>query len=287
VARRLSETDSAYAEHEYLADEHHPQRFTEWLTEAQQAGLRYLGDAIPASTALELLPQEARDRAQGMGAAEAQELVDFVRCTAFRRALLVRAEDCDALGWRWPSRLDPAALGALRVASRLRPGQNGQFEAAEIRVFVPDAGTRRALDALARAAPRSLPFGDLASVVGGSPDELKDEILDLWLATGAIDLHQHEPPIADGRSERVLACGVARWHAVHGGTITNRWHQEVVLPDRAVRFLLGRLDGTRTLADLRADLRDAFPAPGVTDAELDELVRAGVDALAASALLVG
>ncbi|HEY6459255.1 MAG TPA: hypothetical protein VIY73_03860, partial [Polyangiaceae bacterium] len=122
--------------------------------------------------------------------------------------------------------------------------------------------------------PRSLPFGDLAR--GADGPSLRAELVDLWLATGALDFHLHEPPLADAGAPRPLACSVARWHAVHGGPLTNRWHQEVHLEDAPMRSVLGLLDGTRTLADVAR-------AAGCTDA----VAGACVEAIARAALLVG
>jgi hypothetical protein len=293
VAERLDETGDAYAAHEYLAGEHHPQLVADFLEEASAVGLRYLGDAVAASTAFELLPDAVAERAGSLDALQAQQTVDFVRNTAFRRTLLVRADEADARGWRWPMRLDPTALDSMRVASRLRAvadsasSDQETFSDGAMRVQVADAGARRALRDLAASAPRSIPFDDLAR--GQDPTSrasLRGELFDLWLATGAIDLHTFEPPLAGADAERPRACPVARWHAVHGGTLTNRWHHEVRLPDRALVVLLGCLDGSRDAAAARQALRDAFPQADVTDDQLDGVVRAGLERLASVALLV-
>jgi hypothetical protein len=237
IARRVSETDHAYFVHEYLEAEHHPLSVSDFIDEASAAGLAYLGDAIPQTTALEHLPTEAADRARGLDVRAAQQLVDFVKGTAFRRALLVRAEDAATRGWRWSPRLLAPALAHLRVASRLRPMGGGRFDADLVSVQAPEL--EDTLVRLAAIAPRSVPFAEL-----GVDSE---EMLDLWLATGALDLVTHEPPIGDV-SLRPRACPVARWHAAHGGPITNRRHHEVVLTEPFVRALLARLDGTHALS---------------------------------------
>ncbi len=237
-----------------------------FLEEASAVGLSYLSDALPATTALELLPDAARERARSLGPEAAQQLVDFVRNTAFRRALLVRAGAAAGTGTRNPE-LDPGALRSLRVASRLRPrgahaaeARQESFEAGENIVQIGDSAVRRALHELARVAPRSLAFEDLArrSLPTGSPGgdteaalaALSAELFDLWLATGALDLYDHEPSFRTEAGERPVACPVARWHALRGDVITNRLHQEVLVPDAVVRWVLGRLDGTRTRSDL-------------------------------------
>jgi SAM-dependent methyltransferase len=271
VARRLAETDSAYVVHEHLADEHHPETVEVFLAEAGAAGLAYLGDAIPQTTALELLGGQAASRAEGLAPNDVQQLVDFVRSTAFRRTLLVREDERARRGWRWPARLDVGAFGSMRVASRLKPAGGTAkpdakvevFEGAGLSVQVTDVGARAALHDLARAAPKALRV----------PPETAHELFDLWLATCAIDPHVHEPPLAAAPSGRPVACPVARWHAAHGGPVTNLWHHEVVLVDEPVRALLAALDGTRTAAELAGSL--------------GSYVRAGLRLLADSALILG
>jgi hypothetical protein len=137
-----------------------------------------------------------------------------------------------------------------------------RFDGPDGSVLVSDASTRRALHRLAAVAPRSLPFAQFASA----------ELFDLWLSTGGIDLHVHEPTLGDGLSSRPEACPVARWHAVHGGTITNRWHQEVVLSDPVLRRVLSMLDGTRTVDDVGASLGQ----PEIARASLQAIARAGL-----------
>ncbi|HEY3819815.1 MAG TPA: class I SAM-dependent methyltransferase [Polyangiaceae bacterium] len=283
VAARVSETDLAYFTHEYLADEHHPQLVGALLAEAADAGLAYLGDAIPAETAFELVDGEVLARARAMGVAEAQQLVDFVRNTAFRRALFVRADEAAARRWRWTAELDAERLEGLRLASRLRPagepaaGAHAErFDAGDVSVQVEDATARRALRELALAAPRSLPFPELARRVDTrDPGALRRELFDLWLATGALDLHVNEPDFTVAPGARPVACPVARWHAVHGGAVTNRWHHEVRLDDAPLRRVLGLLDGARALDDVAT----AAGCPV-------EVARASVEALAAAALVV-
>jgi hypothetical protein len=284
VARRLAETEAAYVTHEYLADEHHPQLIGDLLDEAADAGLAYLGDAIPGETALELLDDDVRDRARALDVAGVQQLVDFVRNTAFRRALFVRADEAVTRAWSMSPELRAEALGELRLASRLRPHADAvpgaateRFDAADVSVQVDDATARRALRELAAVAPRSLPFPEVARRVDAKDaGALRRELFDLWLATAALDLHTHEPPLAVAiAGARPLACPVARWHALHGGAVTNRWHQEVRLDPPLLRRVLALLDGTRTVDSLAA----AVGCPV-------EVARASVEALSASALVI-
>jgi SAM-dependent methyltransferase len=296
VVKRLAETEPAYARHEYLADEHHPQRVSELLAEAEAAGLSYLGDAIPSGTALELLPQPVAARAAALDAAARQQLVDLVRCTAFRRTLLVRSQDVRVRGFVVPPQLDPHALDDLRITSRLRPHGAADDGASTERFDGPDGvallqtgrGIRRALHALARIAPRSLTLPELAAASASPANDLRAELFDLWLASDAVDLHVHEPQLRaeHGGDRPPEASPLARWQAAHGGSITNVWHQEVRLDDPLLRVVLARLDGSRSIGDLARELGESGPTASLdADARL-QLTRAAVEVLGAAALLV-
>jgi SAM-dependent methyltransferase len=301
VERRLAETGPVYAFHEYLSEDHHPQLVGAFLNDAASAGLTYAGDAIPQSVALELLPDEARTRALLLDSVDAQQLVDFVRCTAFRRALLVR-EDSGAHATPWPSVLDPQAIRSLFVSSRLRAHDGARADVRQESfaegaeggwvVQVSDPTARRALHELARNAPRSLAFDELArrSVGPGAGDDaavaLATELFDVWLATGGLDLRADAPGFATEPGERPKACPLARWQAKNEGVVTSRLHHEVLFPDAVVRWILARLDGTRTIGELAREARTLDPTGASTDAELERVVAASIERLTACALMV-
>jgi SAM-dependent methyltransferase len=298
VARRVGETGAEYAFHEYLAPEHHPMLVGDLLREARAAGLDYLGDAVPATVALDLLPEPARRQALALDPIAAQQLVDFVRHTSFRRTLLVRAET--AADWKPSAALDPEALSGLRVASRLRArgaaapaDPQESFVDGDSVVQVADPAARRALHRLARAAPRSLSFAEIADLAlpADAPPparrDLASELFDLAIATGALDLYDHELAVRSETPARPVTCPVARWHAEHGGVITSRLHHEVLVPDAIVRWVLARLDGTRTPRDLAREARSLDASAALTDAEIAGLVNASVDRLVACGLVVG
>ena len=300
VEDRLRETERAYLVHEYLSTEHHPELVTSVLGEAGDAGLRYLGDAIPTSTAVELLDDEAQARALGLDVAATQQLVDFVKHTSFRRALFVRSDASDERAWCWPMRLDPRAIDSSRIASRLRitadpAGGADRIEGPDGIVHVFDPLARCALHELSLVAPRSLAFDELCQRVraamptadGSSKvsDAVRSELFDLWLTIGGLDLHAYEPRMATTVSERPEASAVARIQARTDGTLTNVWHQEVRLVEEVVRFALARLDGTRTCGALTREVRERM-LPESSSADVEALVRASLDLLAKSALLV-
>ena len=141
------------------------------------------------------------------------------------------------------------------------------------------------------SSPQAVPFeelcGRVARVLSAPLADVRQivrkELYDLWLATGGIDLHAYAPRIVTTASERPEASALARWHAVHGGTLTNLWHQEVVLAEEIVRVVLGLADGTRTLEMIAREVRDAR---ALSETEALDVARASVDLLARAALLI-
>jgi SAM-dependent methyltransferase len=289
VEERLRETDPAYLAHEYLAGENHPARVADLLREAEDAGLSYLGDAVPRAVTIETLPESAQVAAEKLEKRDAQQLIDFVRFTAFRRALFVRADTAATRGWRWPARLDAEAIRTLFIASRLVQSKNDpeRFDGSDVSVYVPSPLMRAALLELCEVAPRALAFDELvaradARLKGPAGDEsrnanhLASETRDLWLSIDGVDLHDYQAPFATAFGERPVACPFARLQASRGEPITNRWHQEVVLREALVKDVLIRTDGTRTCHEIAHDM-----------SEDEELVAASLRLLAKSALLVG
>ena len=267
------------------------------LREARAVGLDYLGDAVPATVALDLLPEPARKQALALDPIAAQQLVDFVRHTSFRRALLVRAETADC---KPSAALDPEALSGLRVASRLRRargsrsrGSQESFVDGDTVVQVAHPAARRALHQLAKAAPRPLSFGEdrrPRAARGCSRARATRARLGALRSRHRhrrARSHDHAIAVRSEAPARPVACPVARWHAEHGGVVTSRLHHEVLVPDAVVRWVLARLDGTRTPRDLAREARSLDVGAALTDAEIAGLVNASVDTLVASGLVVG
>ncbi|HEX3772169.1 MAG TPA: class I SAM-dependent methyltransferase [Polyangiaceae bacterium] len=289
VARRLEVTGAAHAAHEYMAPDQHAHLVTDVLAEAASAGLAYLGDATPQAVAVELLPGAARDRARSLDRAGVEQLVDFVRATAFRRALFVRADGIE----RRPE-LDPEAIAGLYLASGLRTAEAANpaapeetFADGDWAMPVADAAARRALHHLAAVAPASLSFAELArELPAAAAPALARELFDVWLATGGLDVRADAPRFTATPGDRPVACPLARWVAAEGGIVTSRLHHEVLIPDAIVSWVLVRLDGTRTRADLAREARALVTTGPPDDAELARLVEACVSRLAACAVLV-
>jgi SAM-dependent methyltransferase len=290
VHGRLVATDAAYLTHEYLAEEHHPVHVSTFLAEAGDAGLTYLGDALPSEAAPELAPDAVRARAASLDLAGALQLLDFTRETAFRRALVVRTDTATTRRFRAPDRLDANVLAELRIASRLSPvGDAGTSDVESFRgagtTVQASGSTRRALHALAQSAPRSIACVELARALGEPPLPLASDLYDLWLVTPGLDLHTCEPSFTTTVSERPRASAVARWHAIEGGPVTNVWHQEVELPESVVRFVLGKLDGAMTVDAVTAAVREREQAR-VSEVEAVAITRASLTLLSKAALLI-
>ncbi len=72
---------------------------------------------------------------------------------------------------------------------------------------------------------------------------------------------------------------------MEGGPITNVWHQEVVLAEPVVRFILARLDGHASAGEVARAVREQ-QGDRVTEAEAAAIVQASLEMLAKAAVLL-
>jgi SAM-dependent methyltransferase len=292
VHERLSATESAYLTHEYLAEEHHPVGVGTFLEECHAHGLTYLGDSLPSETAFDLLPKAAQEKSNALPFEDALALSDFVRGTAFRRALLVREDTALARGFGARRDLDPAPLREMRVRSRLVPSGGAEggaetFHGSGTSLVLAGLATR-ALRVLADIAPRSIAIEALAGSLQVEMETLGRELLDLSTASSGVDFSFREPAFVTHCTEQPRALAVARWHAhAPEGPVTNVWHEEVAL-EPIGRFLLARLDGQTSRQKLASSVvQSARDGARVSEAEALAVVDASLAALAEAALLVG
>jgi SAM-dependent methyltransferase len=283
VYKRLCATDPAYLTHEYLGPDNHPVYASELLAEAADSGLTYLGDALPPESSLVLLGTRGDGYVETMPLPATLDLFDFVRDTAFRRAVLHRAEEAPADDLARIGVYNPARLEPLSVASRFRRAGDG-FETDECSI-APAGFFRGALRALSEHAPRSLPVVKLSRQVGVPPHKLAEELLHTWVGTAGLDFHLREPAFTTDVSPHPRADPVARWHALEGGPVTNAWHHEVKLTEEVVRKILSRLDGQTSHEDLARFVESETSA--LSKDECKSVVAASLSLLARSALLVG
>jgi cyclopropane fatty-acyl-phospholipid synthase-like methyltransferase/methyltransferase-like protein len=250
----LDTVNDSYVVHEELEAENHPVYFSDFAQSAEAAGLRFLCEAYPSVTDVQL-PAALREQLRQLSADDIQyeQYLDFVRNRTFRRSLLCRAGRTVA---RDP---DPAALPTMFLRARCVPEPSVASEPGT-EVFRTSAGAsitmahpvvRAALHALIEARPAALPFDDLLAETRArvaSEDSVSAELLaDAMLRCALVrllDLTTHTERCATQPSRCPTASPLARHEARTESLVTSLSHVQVRLSDFD-RTLLTRLNGTR------------------------------------------
>jgi methyltransferase-like protein len=276
-----------YLVHEYLVDTNEPLYFRDFLDRVEAAGLRYVDDAYPGSTALDRLPPSSRQWVSESftDIVEQQQYVDFICNTSFRRSLLCRS------GISLDQDVTYDRLLSLNVTATCRhhDSRNGvvSFRSDPGRVFsVEHAALRKALDRLVMERPRSLSVGQILSVLGTDvSDDQAAHMIDSLLRNAAIELTAHPCLCTLEIAERPYVSRLVRYQSRHG-TVTNAAHRPFGLVNAFEQHLVSLLDGTRTVSELIDELKHSLtPDKPVSDAEYEKLVRGQLQRLVGAGLL--
>lgn len=307
-AARTQHCDDEYLFYEYLEGDNQPFYLHELVTQVEEAGLQYLGDARPETMFVANLdPPVVEALARCRSVLEAQQYRDFVVNCRFRTALLCRPERAVNMA------LTPERVAPLRVRARVQPdpglgdpaapepltveaesGRSAAVQGAELRV---------ALSLLTAAWPAALTTSALVDSVarrlGTGADELPRLRLDLLghlirLYFGSVvQLHSWHPPgLASGVFERPEASSLTRDAAARGRRVVTPWH-EVRHVSPLTGVVLQHLDGSRDLATLVQDVERAVreATTPLTEAEsaepLAEAVAHALARLQQNGLLMG
>ena len=251
----LGSVNDSYVVHEELEAENHPVYFSDFAQSADGAGLRFLCEAYPSVTDVQLSPA-LRDQLRQLSADDIQfeQYLDFVRNRTFRRSLLCRAERMIA---RDP---DPRMVPALFLRARCAPEAPNESSVRGTEVFRTNAGAsitmahpmvRAALHALIEARPAAVAFdallADTRSRLSGEPSVTSEMLADAMLRCAMVrllDLTTHAERCATRLSPCPTASPLARREARSESLVTSLSHVQVRLSDFD-RALLTRLDGTR------------------------------------------
>lgn len=258
----LATVNDSYIVHEELEAENHPVYFSDFAQAAEAAGLRYMCEAYPSVTDVQL-SSELRDQLRQLSADEIQyeQYLDFVRNRTFRRSLLCRADRTIA---REP---EPGALQSMFLRARCAPEASNDSSEPGTEVFRTSAGVsitmshplvRAALHALIATRPAALSFDELLTEtrgrVGSETTVPAEGLADAMLRCAMVrllDLATHAERCTTRLSRCPAASPLARHEALTESLVTSLSHVQVRLSDFD-RALLARLDGTRderTLVD--------------------------------------
>ena len=295
----LDTVNDSYVVHEELEAENHPVYFSDFAQSAEVAGLRYMCEAYPSVTDVQL-SAELRDQLRQLSADDIQyeQYLDFVRNRTFRRSLLCRSHHTVA---REPvQEAVPSMFLRARCvaeATSAEPGTEVFRTSAGASITMSHPVVRAALHALIDARPAALSFDDLleqtrSRVAAHSvPVEMLADAMLRCAMVRLLDLTTHAERCATRPSRRATASPLARYEARTESLVTSLSHVQVRLSDFD-RALLTRVDGTRdepALVDemiAASALRDLGLGTSPDRRAVEDTVRAALEQYRLCALLV-
>ena len=302
-----------YLAHEYLERTNAPMYFHQFAEQAARHGLQYMTEAEPSATEVDNLAPAVAERLNGFTSdrIELEQYVDFAVNRMFRRTLLCHA------GMNLDREPATAKMRRLYVSSTVKPVSDlPQVSGGSSEGFRMERGAlfssshplaKAALVTLAAIWPETLGFDELAAGIARRLDAQAPEdaaLTDLLASlhgSGVIVFHALPPNCTREVRPFPRVSLLARQQAAAGLLVTNQHRRVLKLDDPFARFLVMKLDGSRSHADLvrlldaevtagRLDIRaDGQPIrePHRIPAVLQALVAHHLRKMAEYALLVG
>ena len=269
----LREAPPSYVYHEYLEDTNDPMLFTDFMRQAQAAGLRYVAEVDLHTMLPGTLPEAARTPLADIADPIAlEQAMDFLRNRRFRRTLLARA---DAATRHAP---DMAVFGTLALYGDLSSEEEIDLASDQGQDFITATGARFSVrHPLAKAAvmllagryPASIAFEELARAAGAAVREygdaslaeemeaLQTELFSLC-AYRALGLTPMPEARAAEPTDPPRAHALVRLQARHEQPATGVRHTALTLDEQAAR-LLDLADGSRDFAALVQAMQSGLP----------------------------
>jgi len=258
-ARRMSEGDDSYLEHEIFEDSNTPETFDRFCDRLEANDLAYLCEAAMGMNGEDGVAPAAAEtiRALANGGERARgRYLDIFSGRTFREALIVHGARVDGslLAGR-PQTLDHLSIVApLDMQISRDETSAGRYCVGDPNggVMVEGEVVAQAVRTLIARLPAASRLDDLAPPPGPEREAVRDALARL-AAFGEIDLSTIPTPCAAALGERPKAFSVAAADAKLGDSAVNVRHAAVKLAPFQ-RLLLPLLDGTRTRADVVAFL---------------------------------
>jgi methyltransferase-like protein len=307
----LQEREDAVVYHDDLAEVNCGVNVSQMVERARLHGLKFLGDAEFASMCGMRLRPEVRKQLELIAANDyvrKEQLLDYLNCRSFRRTLLCRRDVT------LRRKVGPDDLSRFHLAMNAHPAPTEpELAARGVQRF---SGPKRlslatdhplakvVLSRLGQIWPGAIAWNDLLKEVTLMPDAEATAVLAnvLWEAycSGMLELYLRPPRFATEVHDRPKASSLARWQARRGTMITNLCHKNIEIKGALERHLLQLLDGTRTQAQLAAELAAAIESGQIVVGEMtgtrpeqqnirscvESQLRASLEALVRLALLV-
>lgn len=270
--RLLASSDYLLA-FDYLGDVAEPLSLGDFVSAAEEKGLRYVADANFFETELQRVPARVRS-ALTKEVAEPfarEKLADFFGARLFRRALLCKADQAVELRGAGAVKDFQVLAQVTRTsgndeASEPTPASFSMLHQVKLTVSAPVV--KQALMVLGDVWPQSIGFAALVArvtsgVAGSSSAEVERVLTEaLWelYGAGALDLRCSPPRCAQHAGDRPSASLLARLSLSESGETVNQHHELARFTDGISQVLFRLLDGTRTRQELAEALGAAAEA---------------------------
>ncbi len=288
----------SYIYHEHLEEYNEPIYFHEFVKRTDEAGLRYLADAAISSMVAQMFEESTAELLKDVPLLRREQYMDFLRSRMFRCSLL--CHQYVAPNYRMASHnLTPLHV-ALQQPLESKPGEKeGEviWRHATGQVTTQQPITK-VMERLNRVYPSWVAVQDLLDDV--ELDAAKGPLLDALMMSfirGLMQVADVPPYVSPIVTEKPMCTPLARFQAARGNKISSRMHTDYVFQPQQ-RFLIERLDGTRSIDDLAEILRDALKGGkfkvsregkeiAAEDLEAKEIVKGELERLRALSMLVG
>lgn len=285
AVRQLRTQSDHYLMHEHLGAVNAPCYFLEFVAAAQEAGLTYLADAEPQSALASNYGDNVAILHNALSANAPREMreqyLDFAVGRHFRMSLLVHADRTGSI----LDRPEANALEKMYLAARLTTEKMPAHTRQKERHYRTPAGANigsveptfvAVADALRDAWPQPLSYSDLLEAArtkakkSTPPEELSDLVLNhlvTLLNVNALE-YRFECVAYDASLSNKPQWIPGLEHLQERASsddlpvgLYNLWHQHAQLPrDEVAQYIISRIDGKHSAADLRTQIRDALAA---------------------------
>jgi SAM-dependent methyltransferase len=250
--------------HDDLSAVNDPVFFADFVAAAAEIGLAYLGEGSVSPSVPSWASTDLQARMSGLDEVGRQQLLDIVSNRSFRQTLLVREEDAPP-----DHTVDPARIEGLWAAAPVRTadsvGHGTTLRLLDgVTATTDDLPLIQALRTVGAAWPASVAVADLACSRAALLALYESRALELRVT----------PALAVRPGDRPTVTGLARHQAADGVPIAALRHDSLSTQDAAVLATVALCDGTRTRAQIAAELEAAGDVGASADvgADLDRLV---------------
>lgn len=256
----LDRIDDDYLFHDYLEENNQPMLAWDFVQDATAAGLAYLGDAELHRMAGLNLPATVRAAIEGFtdDPLRQEQYLDFITDRTLRRTLLCRP------GTVLQRDLDPHRARRLCYSTGLVEEDGSEpvcfrHHRSKDSVVITDPVHLAALRLLQAQAPRPVPFSALAAAAPGPGLE---GLLLQGVLQGVIQPHAETLPVTSLIAPRPEVWWLARLQSAARRSVVSRLHHTLPQASAIEPLVISRLDGTRTVASLHAELLPMIAVDG-------------------------